>query len=144
MGLGPRGVDLAIALCNGPLPLARSLVGFMEQESDLKLASPLTLIALLAGCAAEPELQDVRWAGGLDQGPGATPEQLVGVRAANPVAYEQGWDRVVPGDPDASFLCRKLERPGVGEGAAMPSEEWALGPEATELVWAWIEQGARP
>ncbi len=42
---------------------------------------------------------------------------LVGQPASTAVAAENGWIRVRPGDPERSFLVRKLEGPGVGEGS---------------------------
>lgn len=48
------------------------------------------------------------------------------------------------GDPETSFLMRKLEGPGLGEGAAMPSDEEELAAAYLDYVRAWIDQGARP
>ena len=69
---------------------------------------------------------------------------LVGVPARNAVAAENGWLRVMPGQPELSFLTRKLEAPGVGEGAAMPVGAFELTPFYRDLIAEWIRQGAEP
>jgi hypothetical protein len=82
-------------------------------------------------------------AGGLTLTAGASYASLVGVPATNPVARDAGLLRVVPGDPDASFLLRKLQaalRPG--EGAPMPFVGSALPPASIDLVRRWIAAGA--
>jgi hypothetical protein len=81
--------------------------------------------------------------GGLDLRVGAAHFNLVDQPATNSAAAAAGKKRVVPGDPDASFLWQKL----VGhlepdEGERMPS----TGREPTELelemLRAWIAEGA--
>jgi len=67
---------------------------------------------------------------------------LVNVPVDNTVAGENGWLRVVPGDPDKSFLLRKVLAPGVGEGAPMPPGEQALVSPYVGLLVDWIEAGA--
>jgi hypothetical protein len=49
--------------------------------------------------------------------------------------------RVVPGDPDASYVMEKLTQMMPAAGEAMPPDA-ALESERIELVRAWIEAGA--
>ena len=72
----------------------------------------------------------------------ATWNGLVNIPAENDVAFENRWLRVVPGDPDKSFLIRKLTEPGVGEGFAMPIGNQQLNDPWLELTRAWIAAGA--
>lgn len=68
---------------------------------------------------------------------------LVGVPASNPAAAAAGLLRVVPGDPDRSFLLRKLEgtlRPA--EGDPMPRVGTQLPADLIELIRRWIAAGA--
>ncbi len=67
---------------------------------------------------------------------------LVEVPVENPIALENGWVRVRPGDLDRSFLLRKIESPGVGEGAPMPPGEYGLSEPYVNLVADWIADGA--
>jgi hypothetical protein len=82
--------------------------------------------------------------GGLVLEPGKAYENLVNVQADNKVAKAAGKVRVVPGDPDASFLIQKLTRPGPGEGDLMPKRSHALPPQAVEIIREWIKAGAPP
>jgi hypothetical protein len=68
---------------------------------------------------------------------------LVGVQASNPVAAAAGLLRVAPGDPDRSFLVRKLEGTlEAGEGDAMPQSGARLRSDLIELIRRWIAAGA--
>jgi len=83
-------------------------------------------------------------AGGLDLSTAdASYAALVGQPATNGLAAENHWTLVAPEDPDLSFLCRKLEQPGMGEGAPMPPGEYMVAPEYIELVEDWIAEGAQ-
>ncbi len=72
----------------------------------------------------------------------ASYDGLVDVPAVNSVAAANGWRLVLPGEPDLSFLVRKMEEPGLGEGAPMPLD----GTEVTEFymnaIREWIAMGA--
>lgn len=83
-------------------------------------------------------------AGGLDLRLGAAHASLVGQPAT--AAGAAGAKRVVPGDPDASFLWRKLSGAlGPGEGSPMPAAGAPpLDALELELVRAWIEGEAPP
>ena len=48
--------------------------------------------------------------------------------------------RVVPGQPEDSFLLRKLIGPTLGEGLPMPIDD-ALTQPYIDLVERWIEEG---
>lgn len=69
-------------------------------------------------------------------------DAMVNVPSRNPVAKANGWIMVKPGDPNLSFLIRKIEAPGVGEGDPMPSAAQTLDPFYIELIRTWIEIGA--
>ena len=119
----------------------------------------------LSGCKGEPEpppatLTDIQErvftpgcansachgaaaAGGLDLSAGNAHANLVDVAVSNEVAAENGWVRVLPGDPDRSFLVRKLEQPGIGEGSPMPSSAQVLHPLYLEQIRTWIQEGAQ-
>jgi hypothetical protein len=66
---------------------------------------------------------------------------LVDVPVANSVASQNGWLLVKPGDPELSFLVRKIRTPGLGEGGPMPAA-MQLTPFYQDLVSDWIEAGA--
>ncbi|MEW6268625.1 MAG: hypothetical protein AB1689_04930 [Thermodesulfobacteriota bacterium] len=64
---------------------------------------------------------------------------LVGHPAQHVDAQAQGLVRVVPGDPDASFLIRKLR--GLGPGDKMPVGG-SLPEDTVAMIERWIERGA--
>jgi cysteine-rich repeat protein len=83
--------------------------------------------------------------GNLNLQVGAAYASLVGVPADNLVAHAAGKIRVVPGDPDASFLSEKLHGTLVdGEGTRMPGIGPALSDTEIALIDAWIRSGADP
>ena len=49
-------------------------------------------------------------------------EGMVGVPSRNRVAKENAWLMIKPGEAERSFLVRRLDGPGLGEGDPMPSE----------------------
>lgn len=76
---------------------------------------------------------------------------LVNIAPANAAAAAKGDKYIFPGDPQRSFLFRKLAHStfedgyfalGNGEGAQMPNAQPALGNIETELVRQWIYHGA--
>ncbi len=67
---------------------------------------------------------------------------LVDIAAENGVAAENRWMRVKPGEPDLSFLIRKLVLPGIGEGAPMPVGEMELTDYYVSMISEWIALGA--
>src|SRR5262249_22993871 len=78
--------------------------------------------------------------GELELLPDVAYDQLVGVPATNAAA---GGVRVVPGEPSASFLVRKLRGTlAAGEGSRMPLVGAPLGDGEIALGEAWIAGGA--
>jgi hypothetical protein len=71
-------------------------------------------------------------------------EGMVGVPSRNRVAKENAWLMIKPGEPERSFLVRKLDGPGLGEGDPMPSETEMLSAYYRNLVVQWIAEGAAP
>lgn len=69
-------------------------------------------------------------------------EELVDRPAVQAAAASRGKKRVVPGDPDASFLLQKLAEPAADEGARMPLGNPPLSPEDLDLIRRWIAAGA--
>jgi hypothetical protein len=62
---------------------------------------------------------------------------------ANPIAYGAGMMRVMPGNPQASFLYHKLNNSlAAGEGAPMPWNAAPLDTATIEIIEAWILAGA--
>lgn len=68
---------------------------------------------------------------------------LVGVKAVGAPALT----RVVPGDPDKSYLIMKLEGTHIqqgGAGAQMPFGAPPLSPDKIAKIRQWIKDGAKP
>ena len=119
----PPGTD------SGPPPLAPTLDNIQVHIFDEACS--------MRGCHASEGA-----AGGLDLGSAdASFAALVGVPVVNSVASQNGWLLVKPGDPDLSFLVRKIDVPGLGEGAPMPMQE-KLHPYYQDLIRTWISEGA--
>lgn len=81
--------------------------------------------------------------GGLDLRAENAYGQLVGVPASNERAASRGKRRVVPSDPDASYLLQKLVAPAADEGERMPLSGAPLSPGEIAAIRAWIAQGAQ-
>jgi hypothetical protein len=65
------------------------------------------------------------------------------VPASNPAAQAAGLLRVAPGDPNDSFLLRKLTGAvGGAEGSPMPFGGARLSRSSIDLVRRWIAAGA--
>ncbi len=78
-------------------------------------------------------------AGGLILLPNVAYSQLVGVTPTNGLAAADGLERIAPGDPERSFLYRKITHDllsGYGEG--MPLGEPMLPEDWIELIRLWI------
>ena len=94
------------------------------------------------GCASF-SCHGVARAGDLSLADGESRASLVGVPPWNPVARDAGLLRVAPGDPDRSFLLRKLAGPlRTGEGEHMPRVGASLGATQIGLIRGWIIAGA--
>ncbi|MBI3786515.1 MAG: hypothetical protein HY270_24260 [Deltaproteobacteria bacterium] len=81
-------------------------------------------------------------AGGLILDSGRSYGNLVGAASANEAAFSAGLQRVVPFNPDSSFLLIKVTTPGAGQGTRMPRDGAALSPSDIELIRSWIASGA--
>ena len=68
---------------------------------------------------------------------------LVDVPATNAAARAVQSMRVKPGDPERSFLRRKMDRPGPDEGDAMPPGAPPLEAQHRAAITEWIAGGAR-
>ena len=91
----------------------------------------------MAGCHASSSP-----GGGLDlSSADASFAALISVPVVNSVASQNGWLLVAPGEPELSFLVRKIGAPGLGEGAPMPMRT-KLSPFYEELIRDWISEGA--
>jgi hypothetical protein len=109
----------------------RSRTTFATLERKIFATSCTTASCHGAGAAA-----------GLSLTPGLAYADLVGVSVSNEAAKARGALRVVPGDPDASFLLLKLTGSlGPDEGDAMPMGG-SLPDAKTDLVRRWIAAGA--
>lgn len=75
---------------------------------------------------------------GLDLTEGAAHAGLVGVASAD----APGETRVIAGDPDASYLVKKLLGEAGITGDPMPPGGAALDADKIDLVVRWIEAGA--
>lgn len=94
------------------------------------------------GCATQGCHATESAAGGLALGSADESYQaLFGIPAVNSVASQNGWLLVKPGDPELSFLVRKIDGPGLGEGAPMPIAA-QLTPFYQQLIEDWIMRGA--
>jgi hypothetical protein len=70
---------------------------------------------------------------------------LVDVQPVNAAAQAQGWKRVTPGDPDASFIVHKLagDFPGGADfGERMPRGRKKLDTHLRDIITLWIVAGA--
>jgi len=86
----------------------------------------------LADCHVGPAPQ-----AGMDLSPGAAYGQIVGVASTQ----QSGLARVEPGDPELSYLVRKLRGdPGIS-GSPMPLTG-SISDGARQLVIDWVRRGA--
>lgn len=83
---------------------------------------------------------NARFAANLNLADGSAYAQLVNVASTN----KAGAVRVVPGDPDASYLIQKIEgAPGI-VGQRMPRNNGPfLTPGQVLIIRRWIQQGAQ-
>ena len=71
-------------------------------------------------------------------------KNLVNAIPSNDAARAAGFRRVVPNNPDRSFLLTKLQNPTAAEGARMPNGKPPLTDAQIQLIHDWISQGALP
>ena len=67
---------------------------------------------------------------------------MIDVKAKNFVAGENGWTLIKPMDYMNSFLIRKLELPGEGEGDPMPTSAQKINDPFLCVIKTWIANGA--
>jgi len=80
--------------------------------------------------------------GGLSLIEGASRLQLVGVASTVDKKHSTPWLRVVPGNPDSSFLIVKLTAPDSTEGEVMPRGNDRLSSRQIDSIRQWIRNGA--
>ena len=128
-GKAPDGAAAGDAAAESPSPAAASL--FQSQIAP-------TLQAACATCHLTGQE-----AGKMSLIPAKAIATLVNVDAIG----AKGVKRVVPGDPDASYIIMKLEGTHVakgGIGGSMPFGAPKLPPEKIAAFRQWIAEGARP
>jgi mono/diheme cytochrome c family protein len=82
-------------------------------------------------------------AGGLNLQNGNSYNQLVNVASNNDGAHTPPFKRVLPGNPDSSFLIIKLTNPNATtQGSMMPQSGSALSSEKINAIRQWISNGA--
>lgn len=97
-----------------------------------------------ASCAFGSCHSAAKHAGELVLESGKSYQNLLNTPALHPGAG--GWERVVPGKPDDSFLYVKVTQPQPGQGKLMPvGVSEPLDPDcAIAALKAWIAAGAKP
>jgi hypothetical protein len=94
-------------------------------------------------CSSDSCHSSVGRAGDLILESGYSWDQLVERAPSNPVAAHYGHMRVMPGEPDRSFLLAKLTNNlAAGEGLSMPYNAAPLDAATLEVIRAWVEAGA--
>lgn len=63
---------------------------------------------------------------------------LVDVPPSDPAVAAKYPARIVPGDPDKSFLMKKITGPSPGEGLRMPMNGPRLDAQTIEAIRTWI------
>ena len=93
-----------------------------------------------AACTSCHNAQNARFAANLNLAGTDAHAQLVNARSTG----KTGAVRVIPGDPDNSYLIQKIEgAPGI-VGARMPRTNGPfLTPGQIQIIRAWIRQGAQ-
>lgn len=128
------GCDEKLREIAGPTP---DLVPtFSAIQRDIFSAPDATGRAACSGCH---NAQGARFAGNLNLADGSAHAQLVTVASNN----KPGAVRVIPGDPDNSYLIHKIEgAPGI-VGQRMPRTGGPfLTPGQVLIIRTWIRQGA--
>ena len=94
-------------------------------------------------CSSESCHSSVGQAGGLVLDSDSSWDALMNHVPSNRAAAAHGLMRVMPGNPDNSFLIAKLtDNLASGEGAAMPYNIAPLDAATVEVIRAWIAAGA--
>jgi hypothetical protein len=129
-GTLPRVCRAAVRQCEQRIGCGRGIRPFRTVQEvftgSCALSSCHSALARQGGLVLESE--DVSY------------QNLVGEPAVHPEAAAQGMLRVVPGDPDSSFLIRKLK--GLGPGDPMPQATTPLSKGTIKLIERWVARGA--
>jgi hypothetical protein len=129
------GCDEKLSDIAGPTPnLAPS---FSAIQRDIFSAPDSSGRVACTGCH---NAQGARFAGNLNLADGSAYAQLVNVASSG----KPGAVRVIPGDPDNSYLIQKIEgAPGI-VGQRMPRTSGPfLTPGQILIIRTWIRQGAQ-
>ncbi len=119
-----------------------------DEPVDSGLAPTLVNVqaeVFTASCAFSTCHGDGGGNAGLSLLDGLSYSELVAIPAEGDEKYgppPEGAIRVVPGDPDASYLVTKLSGEGDYVGTLMPGAS-GLDAERLELVRQWISEGAQ-
>lgn len=127
---------------NGPAPMPSPTPGATQTPgSGITINEVQRRIfdvrCLTSGCHNAADRQ-----GGLVLEPGLSWANLVNVESENSAAAQGGLLRVLPLQPDTSFLIIKLEGPGPGQDSRMPQGGPFLSASDVDLVRQWISDGA--
>jgi hypothetical protein len=129
MASGHDDRDRVALLCRGP-------------RSATATFATLTRTIFTPSCATT-SCHGAARAGGLGLTPDVAYTDLVGHPPANEAARAAGLLRVAPGDPEHSFLLRKLDGAlAPEEGERMPRVGTSLPLHSIDLVRRWIVAGA--
>src|SRR5262245_39613363 len=91
-------------------------------------------------CSSDSCHSSVGRAGGLIVEAGQSYDQLMLQPPTNLAAKSHGLMRIMPGQPDQSFLLAKItDTLSAGEGLSMPYNAAPLDDATVEVVRAWIE-----
>ena len=140
-GLMILPVLLALSACSGEAP-HRAEPGASDTPAAALSPFQSDIAPLLAASCATCHLTGEE-AGNMSLVPARAIATLVGVKAKGAPALM----RVVPGDPDQSYLVMKLEGTQIahgGSGAQMPFGAPPLSPDKIAMIRKWIKQGAKP
>jgi len=131
-GNGPPSVDTPTPLPGGATP-----TGSPGPSLDDIQQTIFSVRCLSAGCHNANDRQ-----GDLVLEPGESYANLVNVLAFNTAAAAAGLRRVLPGQPDQSFLIIKLTTASGLEGSRMPLGAASLADSDIAAIRAWILAGA--
>ncbi len=133
--LGPLlSLVLSLAACGSKEPEAA-----LEPTLDAIQARVFEPSCALTGCHSALDS-----AGEVDLSTAdASYASLVDVRATNAAARAVQSMRVKPGDPERSFLRRKMDRPGADEGDTMPPGAPPIEAQHRAAITEWIARGAK-
>jgi len=141
-----RFLPIAVALlgaCSGSQGDTRNTTDSAPSETiTAQSAFEAEIVPILTSSCATCHLTGQE-AGNMALVPGKALATLVNV----PSTEAPGLIRVVPGDPDKSYLVMKLEGTQIthgGTGAQMPFGAPPLSPDKIARIRQWITDGAKP